>query len=266
MITTTRPVPAGLRATLLILEGHWTWYRRNWRATVISSLVNPLLTLVAMGLGFGSQVRPGPATDGVGYLQFLAPAMLVSAAVQVGIGESTYPVLGQFKWFRSYWAMVSAPITATQVATAQITWICLRVVFSGAVFALVALPLGALTGAGAGWSLVFAVLTGTACAAPVVAYAATLDSEGQQFNGLFRFVVMPMTLFAGTFFSVNQLPVWLRPLAWVTPMWHGTELARGAALGGLRLLPALGHVSYLAVLLVVGVVLSCRQFERRLMV
>jgi lipooligosaccharide transport system permease protein len=263
---TARPVPGSVRAALLVMEGHWTWYKRNWRATAISSVVSPLLTLVAMGLGFGSQVRPGPATDGVGYLQFLAPAMLVSAAVQLGISESTYPVLGQFKWVGSYWAIVSAPITARQVAGAQVTWICLRVLFSSVVFALIALPLGALTAAGAVWSVVFSALAGTACAAPVVAYAASLNSEGQQFNGLFRFVVMPMTLFAGTFFSVSQLPVWLRPLAWLTPMWHGTELARGAALGGLRLLPALGHVGYLAALLAVGVVLARRQFDRRLMV
>ena len=50
---------------------------------------------------------------------------------------------------------------------------------------------------------------------------------------LFRFVVIPMTLFSGTFFPIDRLPVWIQPLAWVSPLWHGTELARAAALGPL---------------------------------
>ena len=74
-----------------------------------------------------------------------------------------------------------------------------------------------------------------AFAAPVVAYSATLETEGQQFASLFRFVVMPMTLFAGAFFPIEQLPPWLRPVAWLTPVWHGTEVGRDAALGTLSL-------------------------------
>ena len=36
---------------------------------------------------------------------------------------------------------------------------------------------------------------------------------------------------AGTFFPVDQLPGWIRPLAWITPLWHGTTAARQLALG-----------------------------------
>jgi lipooligosaccharide transport system permease protein len=81
---------------------------------------------------------------------------------------------------------------------------------------------------------------------------------------LFRFVVMPMTLFAGTFFPVAQLPAWVRPFAWVTPLWHGTELSRGAAFGDLPLLAAAGHVAYLLALLAIGTWFGVRTFTRRL--
>ena len=62
-----------------------------------------------------------------------------------------------------------------------------------------------------------------------------------------------MTLFSGTFFPVDRLPGVVQPLAWVSPLWHGTELARAAALDRWVLLPALGHLGFLAGLLVVGV-------------
>lgn len=89
-------------------------------------------------------------------------------------------------------------------------------------------------------------------------------NEGAAFSAFYRFVLISMTLFAGTFFPLDRLPAWVRPLAWVTPLWHGTELSRGVALGTLELMPALGHLAYLLAMLAVGVVLVRRRFARRL--
>jgi lipooligosaccharide transport system permease protein len=97
-----------------------------------------------------------------------------------------------------------------------------------------------------------------------VAYAATIEGEGQQFNVIFRFIVMPMMMFSGTFFPVDQLPEWVRPVVWLTPLWHGTELCRGVALGGIGFLPATGHALYLLALFGVGAYLARRNFVRRL--
>jgi lipooligosaccharide transport system permease protein len=108
------------------------------------------------------------------------------------------------------------------------------------------------------------VLAGAAVASLVMAYAATVENEGASFSMIFRFVVIPMTLFSGTFFPVDRLPEWVQPLAWVSPLWHGTVLARDAALDVWRPLPALGHIAYLAVLLAVGIGLIVRLYTRRL--
>ena len=101
-------------------------------------------------------------------------------------------------------------------------------------------------------ALLVAVLTGSAVAAAVTAFTATRHNEGAAFSALFRFVVIPMTLFSGTFFPVDRLPDWVRPLVWASPLWHGTELARAAALGGGAALPAVGHVAFLLALVVGG--------------
>jgi lipooligosaccharide transport system permease protein len=94
----TGTVPGPVRAVLIGVEKHWTWYRRNWRSTAISSFLQPVLFLVAMGMGFGSQVQPGEATGGQGYLVYLAPALVVVTAVQNATWESTYAVLSSFIW------------------------------------------------------------------------------------------------------------------------------------------------------------------------
>lgn len=263
VVSTGRAVgPA--RAALIVVEGMWTWYRRNWRATVVSSVVQPVLFLLALGFGFGSQVRPGEATGGLEYVVYLAPALLVATSVQIAAAESTYPILSAFKWQQTYLAIAASPITPPQIFAGHLAWVGIRLTVSGAAYLVVAGLLGALTGPGVVLSLLASVLAGLALAAPVAAWAATLRSEGQQFNALFRFVLMPMTLFAGTFFPVEQLPAWLRPLAWVTPLWHGTELSRGAAFGGLPPLAALGHVAVLVAVVAVGAWFGARSFTRRL--
>lgn len=252
------------RAAWLVVEGLWVWYRRNWRSSVFSSLLQPVLFLVALGLGFGSQVRPGALPGGVTYLQYLTPALLAVGAVQVAAFETTYPVLSGFKWQKTYWGVTASPISAGQLVTGQLLWITIRLLFSGAVYLAVAAAFGGVRSIEALAALPFAALAGMAFGAPLTAYSATIESEGQQFNAVFRFVLMPMTLFSGTFFPLDFLPVYLRPIAWVTPLWHGTELARGSALGTLQWWPALGHVSYLCLLAGVGLWWARRNFERRL--
>lgn len=262
--TSTGRVVGPVRAALLIVEAMWTWYRRNWRSTVVTSIVQPVLFLVALGFGLGSQVQPTDATDGLRYVVYLAPALLVATSVQIAAFESTYPVLSAFKWQQTYLAIAATPITPAQIAAGHLSWIAVRLTASGAAYLVVAALLGTLTGPAVLVTLPVAVLTGMAMAAPVVAYSATLETEGQQFSALFRFVVMPMTLFAGAFFPIEQLPAWIRPVAWITPLWHGTEVGRGVAFGTIGWGPALGHLAFLVALFLGGCWFAVRQYQRRL--
>jgi lipooligosaccharide transport system permease protein len=264
----TGRAPGAVRGVLLVVEHAWVWYRGNWRATVVSSVLQPLLFLLAFGVGFGSLVGGGSgvaaATGGVGYLVWLAPALLAVSAVQTAAFESSYPVLSGFKWQRHYHGMTAGPVSPAQVALGHLTWVALKTAGAGAVYIGVIAVFGGVASAGIVVSLLVSVLTGAAVAAPVTAFSATLESEGTAFSVLFRFVVIPMTLFSGTFFPIDRLPTWVQPVAWVSPLWHGTEVARAAALDRWQLLPALGHVAYLLVLLVIGAALAMRLYTRRL--
>ncbi|MGH3519762.1 MAG: ABC transporter permease [Haloechinothrix sp.] len=265
-VRSTGRVVGSWRAAWLRVEGHWAWYRRYWTSNLYSSGLQPLLFLAAMGLGFGSQVQAGDATGGYSYLHYVAPALLVAGAVQSAFGEASFPVLSGFKWQKDYLAVTATPITPGQLLGGQVLWIALRLLLSGVAYVLVALAFSAWLNAGALLVIAVAVLTGMACAVPVMALAAVTDDEGSRFVTMFRFVVMPMTLFAGTFFPIEQIPLALRPLAWISPLWHGNELARGVTLGGLDVLPALGHLGFLVALFAVGWYLARRYFYQRLAV
>jgi lipooligosaccharide transport system permease protein len=268
VMRSTGRAPGRWGGVLLVVEHLWTWYRRNWRATAVSSVLQPLLFLLAFGVGFGSLVAgtgsAQAATGGVDYLVWLAPALLAVSAVQSAAFESTYPVLSGFKWQRVYHSMTASPISPAQVALGHLVWVALKTAGSGAVYVVVIALFGGVASPGIVVSLLAAVLTAAAMASLVTAFSATVENEGAAFNALFRFVVIPMTLFSGTFFPVDRLPEWVQPVALVSPLWHGTELARAAALDRWQPLAALGHLAYLCALLALGIALATRFFTRRL--
>jgi len=244
-----------------------TNYRRTWRGTIYSSVLNPVLFLGAMGLGLGTLVdahRPS-GLGGVRYLVFLAPGLLAASAMHTAMGESTYPVLGSVKWLKTYQAAAATPLRPRDIFHGHLLFTAMRLAMNCSIFVAVMAGFGAV---GSPWvlaALPVAVLTGLAFAAPIEAYAITRDKD-QSFSMLFRFVLIPLFLFSGTFFPVSQLPGWLRPVAYATPLWQGVALCRSLSLGTATVGPALGHVAYLALVAAAGIAAGQRTYRRRLYV
>jgi lipooligosaccharide transport system permease protein len=251
-----------IHPTYAVFEHQLVSYKRIWRGTVLSSFLLPVLFLLAMGLTVGGYVDRNGAL-GVRYLDYIAPGLLASTALQVAVGESTWPVMTSFLWQRIYYAMAATPIRVRDIVAGSIGYALLRVLLSAAGFLIVMTAFGAVHSAWAPATLVVAVLIGLASAGPIFAYSASISSD-TLFAVLFRFVIIPMTLFAGVFFPVGSMPAPARVLAYVSPLWHGVELARAATLG---VAPAWGvwvHVGVLLLWGTAGCLLAVRQFRRRL--
>lgn len=244
---------------------HWlAQYKRVWRGTIGTSLVNPLLYLAALGVGLGTIVdRSTNAPAGVPYLDFIAPGLLAAAAMQTATTESSWPVMGAIKWTRTYYAMTATPLTERDVLIGHQLFVVTRVLTSSAAYLLIV----ALFGAVSSWlgllAIPVAVLLGTAHSMPMAAYSASVEHD-HSFPPIFRFLIVPMFLFSGAFFPVDRMPLLFELAAYVTPIWHGVELCRGLTLGTVELLPALGHVAYLLAWTVGGLALARRAYRRRL--
>lgn len=247
---------------------HWsTVYRRNWRSTAFSSFISPVLFLSAMGIGLGSLVdRNGSVGDrlgGVDYVTFLAPGLLATTTLLLAAQESLWPVHGAVRWDKAYVAMVNTPLRPRDVMLGHLAYITYRLLTVAAMFVAVMAVFGAVHSAWIVVGIPAAVLCGLAMAVPLAAYSVgTTVQDG--FPAIMRFVVTPMTLFAGAFFPVSQLPAGLRPVAYVTPMWHGVSLCRGLALGTAGGWSSLGHVAVLAAFVMIGAVFADRRYARAL--
>ena len=241
--------------------------RRVWRGTMLSGVLGPLLNLGAIGVGVGALVdRTGRTAElGGSYARFVAPGILVSAAMMTAVGDACWPVMGARKWQQQYLAMLATPLGVGQIYLGHLAFIALRLTILAAIF----VGIGSLLGVFAsGWVLVAlpaAVLVGLAHAAPVMGYAIAQENDSG-FVVLYRFGVLPMTLFAGTLFPIGSLPVVLQALAMITPLWHGTQLCRTLAQGQVagQGPVMLGHLAYLLGWVLVGGWWARRRFTRAL--
>jgi lipooligosaccharide transport system permease protein len=248
---------------------YWLYrYRRTWRASAFTTLLSPVLFLAAMGLGLGSLVDRGTGAatlQGQDYLTFLAPGLLAATAMMTGVSESTWPVMSGLRWQKTYFAMLATPVGPGDILGGHFLFVAFRLLVTSGAFLAVSAAFGALQSPWAVLTLPAALLTGMAYGAPVSAFAVTQRNE-KGFITLNRFGVVPMFLFSGTFFPVDQLPGVVQPLAYATPLWHGVELCRGASSGVLTGGAVSLHVAYLSAWVAVGVVLARRAFARRLAV
>lgn len=251
--------------SLRVFESEARVYRRTWRGSAISSFLNPILYLAAMGIGLGSLVDENlPAgVEGVSYLTFLAPGLLVATAMQTGAGEGAWKVMAGIKWQRTYHAKLATPIGIPSLVLGHMLWAGARVLMVSVIFAVI---MSAFRVAPLFQSLLAvgpALLVGLAMAAATTAFTARLEEP----TGLplyFRFVVVPMFLFSGAFFPITQLPEWLQPIAFATPMFHGVELSRAIVVGTAPPVTWWVSVLYLAAWIVAGTVLTVGPFRKRL--
>ncbi len=245
--------------------GWFTLARAWWRSLVVRSVLEPVLYLLGLGFGLGTLVdSSGNGPGEVPYAAFVAGGVLVASAMNSGFGESAWPVLGAIKWQRQYHAQLASPLRVVDVLLGHLFFMTVRLLVTVLPFWLVIVAFGLVSWPSAPWAVAAAVLTGLAFATPVAAFSATTETD-TAFALILRFAIIPMFLFSGVFYPVSDLPGWLQPVVQVLPLWHGVELSRAATLGtDLGVPVVLGHVGYLLLWAVGGLLVALRTYTRRL--
>jgi lipooligosaccharide transport system permease protein len=174
-----------------------------------------------------------------------------------------WPVLAGTKWLRYFHGMVATPVRPSDVYVGYVLWIGVRAAVAAVVFLAVATVLGGVVSVWAVFAVPAAALTALAFGAPLTAYSATRDND-VTFSLIIRVGVVPLFLFSGTFFPVDQLPPLLRSLVVLSPLWHGVELCRTATTGQGSLVEVVIHTTVLIVVVVVGGWFGVRAFTDKL--
>ena len=257
----------GLRDGVGRLVDYWVLiFVRTWRGTVVSSFLSPLFYVLAMGVLLGGFIEADPEQleGATSYLAFVVPGLIAAHAMQVGVSETTYPVMAMIKWQRVYDSMLATPLQVPHVVAAHLLAVVARLVLTCAVFMLALTPFGVFE---TWWGplLAFAsqVLVGTVFATLVYGVSARLRNE-EGYGVLFRLGVFPLFLFSGAFFPVSNLGAVGERLAQLTPLWHGVNLSRMFCVDAVDWPVAALNVTVLLVLAVAGWFWSVSGLQKRL--
>jgi lipooligosaccharide transport system permease protein len=245
-----------------LFERNVVVYRRQW-LVLVSGLLEPLLYLGSIGIGFGHLVGTLPYEGRqIRYAQFVAPALLATSAMNGAIIDATFGVFHKLKHMKVYDAVLATSVSANDIAVGEVAWSLARGLFYALSFVVVAAAFGDFASWWAVLALPAAILIGL-CFAGVGTAATTYMRSWQDFD-LVNLGLIPLFLFSATFFPLSTYPVAVRYVVQVTPLYHGVALLRELTLGAVGW-SALGHIAYLAALGVGGVVVAGRRIERRLL-
>ena len=257
---------SSLALALRPLEYFFAQYRRVWRGTAVTSVVTPVVYLLSLGVGLGVFVdRSTNLPNGVSYLEFVAPGLMAATAMQLASFEASWPVMSAIKWDRQYHAMLAAPLRVRDLLIGHQAFFAFRLMLTAAVYFVVIVAFGAVNSAYGVLAIPVTVLVGLAFTAPIAAWAAHTNTE-TSFVAIFRFLILPMFLFSGTFFPISNLPAPLEFVAWSTPIWHGVTLCRDLTLGHIEPWADLLHLAYLLAWITAGLLAARFTYTRRLVV
>jgi len=240
-----------------IVERNFLVYRRSWMV-FLTGMLEPVLYLFSIGIGVGGLVGDFTLADGstVGYVEFVAPAMLAASAMNGALFDATYNIFFRMKYARLYDAMLATPIGPADIARGEITWALLRGACYSAAFILVMVAMGLVES----WWMLLALpatmLIGFAFAGAGMALTTWMRSW-QDFEFV-QLAILPMFLFSATFYPVSTYPGFVEGVVRCTPLYQGVVLCRSFTLGTVGwdcLIAAL----YLAALGAVGVYVASRR-------
>ncbi|KXK63446.1 ABC transporter [Micromonospora rosaria] len=227
---------------------------------LVSGFLEPLLYLLAIGVGVGALVGDLTLPGGqvVSYATFVAPAMLASSAMTGALAETTFNFFGKFKQLKLYDGMIATPLRPIEIALGELGWAMVRGSAYSVAFVVVLVAMDLTTLSRGLLAVPAAVLVGFAFGAAGLALATFMRSW--QDLDLLGSVQFTLFLFSGTFVPAEAYPQVLRWLVEVTPLYRAVHLIRGVCVGvdgwGWLL-----DVAYLLVVTVLGLVVAARRMS-----
>lgn len=206
---------------------NFLYFRKAFLVTFFWTAFEPMLYLFAIGFSLGRAIGN---FEGVPYVDFYVPALLCNTAMMVTYFESTYGGFTKLVHQRTFSTILLAPVSAGEIALGEMLWVASKGAFGFSCVGLVAAVFGSLPSENLPFAFLVLFLTGFMFAAfglLAVTIVRSYDSFAYTISGL----IVPMSLFSGTFFPLGDLPGWAQTVAWVLPLTHSVQAVRDLLLG-----------------------------------
>ena len=234
---------------------------RLWRSQIPVMVAEPIIILLAMGLGLGTYVG---LVNGQSYIEFVAPGIIAGYAMFSASFECTYSTFIRMEYQRTYDAIVVTPLNIEDVTAGEIFWGATRSLLTGSFILAIAAAFQLVHSPWALLILPVSFLAGIMFSAIAVLYSSLAPSI-YSFNYYFSLFITPVFFFSGVFFPLSSFPEIVQRLSWIAPLTPVVQLNRALINGTLTtdLLPALAYIIGLAIAFFA---ISLKTMRRRLIV
>jgi lipooligosaccharide transport system permease protein len=253
----------GSRRSLRLIERNLYVYKHGW-LIIVSGFFEPLFYLLSIGFGLGALIGsiPGPGGQPISYQLFVAPALLARSSMNGAISEATFNFFFKLNYNKTFTSILSTPLSPGDVAVGELAWALIRGGLYAVGFMAVMVVLGLVVSPWVILAVPAALLVGFAFGA--VGMAATSFMKTWQDFDLIQLVILPLFLFSATFYPIETYPDVLRVLVQLTPLYQGVDLIRSLTVGAISPI-LLGHVAYLLVMGIAGLLVVSRRLDRLLL-
>lgn len=209
-----------------ILRRYAHVYRKTWLVNCLPPLSEPVVYLLAFGLGLSPIIRSfsyqGTAVD---YLTFIAPGMIAVAVMYQSFFEGAYGSFVRLKFQRTWQAMLTTPLSFLDIFAAELLWAAAKGLIGGLSTAAVAVIWGIYS-----WKTLLAALPLLAAGSLIFGAAGMLTAGiAKTVNHInipvFAFII-PMFVLSGTYFPRDNLPAAIAFAASLLPLSSLVDLLR----------------------------------------
>ncbi len=216
---------------LRVWQRNFDVYKATWKVNFIPPVLEPLLYLLAFGVGLGRLVpEVSFAGEKVSYLVFIAPGLIATAIMNHSFFETTYASFVRMYFQKTYNAILSTPLVIEDVIMGEIIWGATKALMAGTIMLAIAGLWGLVVWPASLVVLPISFLSGMAFSSMGMCFTAVVR-DIEMFNFPVFLFITPMFLFSGVFFPIESLPQWAQYAAQALPLTFLVSLLRGICLG-----------------------------------
>lgn len=225
------PRPSQLSCrTFRVWQRNFSVYRRTWKISFLPPLLEPLLYILAFGVGLGVLVGELQyAGRQLSYTTFIAPALVSVAIMYNAFFECTYNSFVRMYYQKTFDALLATPLNLEEIILGEMLWAATKSMIAATLMATVISLCGFFSFPGALLVIPLAALGGLMFASIGMIFTALVPGI-ETFNLPIFLGITPMFLFSGTFFPLQNLPGWAQNVAQLLPLTHLVALVRGSTL------------------------------------
>lgn len=221
-LSTSVSAHSSVKLAMLIAWRHFRIFRRDIFANLSPTLIDPFLFVTVFGFWLGGQVSPYGKHS---YLEFMAPGVAAMTALFTGFFEGSYAFYVRLEFEHVFKALLTTPVGPREILMGELIWLGAKGAIMSLVVSLVLLALGVAHVQYIYLIPIMGMLTAVTCGT-IGLVASCYVHNINQFQTIYAWIISPMFFMSGMFVPTSAMPPFMQYACWISPFFHGVQLAQ----------------------------------------